>query len=44
MIGLVQFIMGLTYKANEAVTKTDAKPPIPPTKGASPRWKYLPPI
>ena len=28
-------IMDITYKANEAVTKTDAKPPIPSTKGAS---------
>lgn len=25
--------------ANDAVTKTDAKPPIPPTKGASPMYQ-----
>lgn len=33
-----------TYYANEAVTNTEAKPPIPPTKGASPLRKKLPPI
>ena len=30
--------------ANEAVTKTDAKPPIPPTKGASPMYQFFPPM
>jgi hypothetical protein len=30
--------------ANEAVTKTEAKPPIPPTKGASPMYQYFAPI
>ena len=35
---------GLTYYANEAVTKTEAKPPMPPTNGASPCMKYFPPM
>lgn len=30
--------------AKEAVTKTEANPPIPPTNGASPIFQYLPPI
>ncbi len=30
--------------AKDAVTKTEAKPPMPPTKGASPIVQYLPPI
>jgi len=33
-----------TYKAKEAVTKTEANPPMPPTKGASPMFQYLPPM
>lgn len=30
-------------QANEAVTKTDAKPPIPPTNGASPMYQLWAP-
>ena len=30
--------------AKDAVTKTEAKPPMPPTKGASPMCQFLPPI
>ena len=29
--------------AKEAVTKTDANPPIPPTKGASPTYQAFAP-
>ena len=34
----------LNLQANEAVTKTDANPPIPPTKGASPMYQFEPPM
>ena len=34
----------VVLQANAAVTNTDAKPPIPPTKGASPMNQLWPPI
>jgi hypothetical protein len=40
----LEFLVVETYNAKEAVTKTDAKPPIPPTKGASPFSQFLPPM
>jgi len=37
-------ILSVPPYAKEAVTKTDAKPPMPPTNGASPTYQFFVPM